>query len=58
MNIQAKVGMEKREHPERFCKEPGCLWKVVKLDHETQTYSPLPSCPNGYCPRHKVREVK
>lgn len=28
MNIQVKVALEKREHPERFCKHPRCLWRV------------------------------
>lgn len=29
MNIQAKVAIEKQAHPERFCKHPRCLWRIV-----------------------------
>lgn len=53
MNIQAKVALDKEKHPERFCKETRCLWRVVKLDHATQTYHPLANCPGGRCPRHQ-----
>lgn len=55
MNIQAKVALDKEKHPERFCKTPRCLWRVVKLDHATQTFSPLENCPEGYCPRHQPK---
>jgi len=36
MNTQAKVAIEKREHPERFCPTARCLWRTG----------------GGYCPRH------
>lgn len=52
MNIPAKVAIAKQKHPERFCLVHQCLWRVVKLDHETQTFSLRPDCPGGYCPRH------
>jgi hypothetical protein len=52
MNIQAKVALDKQKHPESFCPHPRCLWRVVKLDHATQTYSLRDDCPGGYCPRH------
>ena len=52
MSINAKVALDKQNHPERFCKVSRCLWRVVKLDHATQTYSLRPDCPNDYCPRH------
>jgi len=52
MNVQAKVAIEKQKHPERFCPVHRCLWRAVKLDHETQTYSLRPDCPGGYCLRH------
>jgi hypothetical protein len=29
MNPAAKVRIEKAEHPERFCSEKNCLWRVV-----------------------------
>lgn len=48
MNINAKVGIEKQEHPERFCPQKGCLWRTAKLNHETQQHEG-----GGYCPRHK-----
>lgn len=54
MNTAARVALDKQKHPERFCKEPRCLWRVVKLDHATQTFSPRPDCPNGRCPRHQT----
>ena len=57
MNIQAKVSLDKQKHPERFCKTKGCLWRVVKLDHATQSHTPLPNCPDGYCPRHQPRKA-
>lgn len=55
MNTQAKVALDKQKHPERFCRHPRCLWRVAKLDHQTQTYSPRPDCPGGYCPRHQPK---
>lgn len=57
MSIQAKVGIDKQKHPEKYCKERGCLWCIVKLDHATQTYIPLTNCENGYCPRHKGSRI-
>ena len=48
MSINAKVGMEKQEHPERFCPQKGCLWRTAKLNHVTQQHEG-----GGYCPRHK-----
>lgn len=56
--MQAKVALDKQEHPDRFCRQPRCLWRVVKLDRETQTHSPRPDCPNVYCPRHTPRHGK
>lgn len=53
MNIAAQVALDKQAHPERYCPVKRCLWKVVKLDHNAQTYSARPDCPQGYCPRHK-----
>lgn len=57
MNIQAKIAIDKEKHPERFCKAKRCLWRVVKLDHATQTYTPLENCPGGYCPRHRANYI-
>jgi hypothetical protein len=53
MNIQAKVAIHKKKHPELYCPAANCLWKVKKLDHDTQTYFPRNECPSGYCPRHQ-----
>jgi hypothetical protein len=53
MNTQAKIAVDKQKHPERFCPVLRCLWRVVKLDPWTQTYSLRPNCPSGYCPRHR-----
>ena len=53
MSIQAKVAFDKEKNPSRYCKVNRCLWKVVELDHATQTYHPHPDCPDGYCPRHR-----
>jgi hypothetical protein len=55
MNTQAKIALDKQKHPDRFCSVHRCLWKVVKLDPWTQTYSLRPDCPGGYCPRHANR---
>lgn len=41
MNTAAKVREEKYEHPERFCPDPRCLWRVVhRLGKDTP------------CPKH------
>jgi len=58
MHIQAKVALEKQKHPERFCRAQRCLWRVVKLDHATQTFTARPDCPDGYCPRHRTAITK
>jgi hypothetical protein len=52
MSTQAKVAIEKREHPERFCPAYRCLWRTAKLNHATGLREG-----GGYCPRHKPREV-
>jgi hypothetical protein len=52
MNINAKVAMDKEKHPERFCPAHRCLWKVTKLNHETQQHEPDPKYVGGRCPRH------
>jgi hypothetical protein len=31
-STQVKVAQEKREHPERFCRSPRCLWKIQTGD--------------------------
>lgn len=54
MNTQAKIGIEKREHPERFCAHPRCLWRVMKLNHETQQHELDPRYPSQRCPRHSA----
>jgi hypothetical protein len=48
MSTQAKVAIEKREHPERFCPAYRCLWRTAKLNHATGQREG-----GGYCPRHK-----
>jgi len=52
MNTQAKLGIEKSEHPERFCSHPRCLWRITKLNDATQTHERRPEYPTGRCPRH------
>lgn len=47
MNVNAKVAIEKHEHPERFCPTPRCLWRTAKLNHATGKHEG-----GGYCPRH------
>ncbi len=44
---QAKVAIEKSEHPERFCPALRCLWRTAKLNHATGEREF-----GGYCPRH------
>jgi hypothetical protein len=51
MRTAQKVAMDKLANPERYCPEPGCLWKTARLNHETQQYEG-----GGYCPRHKTVE--
>jgi hypothetical protein len=58
MNIQAKVAIDKQKHPERFCPVPMCLWKVVRLEHDTQAYFPRNDSPGGYCPSHQNMRPK
>jgi len=48
MSTQAKVAIEKREHPERFCPAHLCLWRTAKLNHATGEREG-----GGYCPRHR-----
>jgi hypothetical protein len=50
-NTQAKVAIEKSEHPERFCPARRCLWRTAKLNHATGQREG-----GGYCPRHEPRE--
>jgi hypothetical protein len=50
MNTQAKVAIEKENHPERFCKAVRCLWRVLSHDMVSK-----PNCANGVCPRHAGR---
>lgn len=30
MHIAAKVRLEKEQHPERFCRDASCLWRIAK----------------------------
>jgi hypothetical protein len=48
MTVNAKIALEKQKHPERFCREPRCLWRTAKLNHETGKREG-----GGYCPRHR-----
>jgi hypothetical protein len=52
MNIQAKVALDKVDHPEFFCKVNRCLWRVMVCDRMTRQMVPAKNCTNGYCPRH------
>jgi hypothetical protein len=52
-NTQAKVAIEKSEHPERFCPERRCLWRTAKLNHAKGQREG-----GGYCPRHKPAEQR
>jgi hypothetical protein len=52
-NTQAKVAIEKSEHPERFCPARRCLWRTAKLNHATEEREG-----GGYCPRHTQNEHK
>ena len=45
MRIAAKVRLEKEAHPERFCRDARCLWRVVTR------LGPNP------CPRHRYTTV-
>jgi hypothetical protein len=45
MNINAKIGLDKQKHPERFCQTQRCLWKTSKLNHATQQHEGGGPCP-------------
>ena len=54
MSVAAKVAQEKREHPDRFCPVPSCLWRVkvfARVGSEERVLAPR--CEDGYCPRHQ-----
>lgn len=49
MNVAAKVRHEKEQHPERFCSNPRCLWRVK---HNGRVDTPCPkhvSVPSWHC---------
>jgi hypothetical protein len=46
-NTQAKIAIEKRDHPDRFCPRTRCLWRTAKRNHATGERQF-----GGYCPRH------
>jgi hypothetical protein len=59
MNVQAKVAIEKQEHPERYCPVKRCLWKTSVPNDNGNGYHVHPSYPDGYCPRHQhIRSIK
>jgi hypothetical protein len=60
MNIQAKVALDKQNHPEQFCPVHGCLWRTMLFPRpgidavaDTRVRVRAPGCETGYCPRHK-----
>ncbi len=46
MRIAAKVRLEKEQHPERFCTDARCLWRVQH-----------PGRPDTPCPKHPTKRV-
>ncbi len=34
MSTAAKVALDKQKHPERYCKVPGCLWRIKTFKGE------------------------
>jgi hypothetical protein len=56
MNIQAKVALDKEKHPERFCKQNRCLWRVLVCHPMTREMVPAKGCQSGWCPRHTRAE--
>jgi predicted amidohydrolase len=54
MNIQAKVALDKEQHPEKYCPVKRCLWVVTKWAQPGSNLRVLrENCLTGYCPRHK-----
>lgn len=57
--VAQNVRAAKQRYPDRYCKEPTCLRKVVGLDRliidgrEVQNYAPRVDCPGGCCPGHQ-----
>jgi hypothetical protein len=49
MNTAQKFRLEKEAHPERFCKDPRCLWRV-------ETFLGRRLCPKHRVPDHPVRQ--
>lgn len=45
MRIAAKVRLEKEQHPERFCRDPRCLWRV---HHAGRPDTPCPKHPGAH----------
>lgn len=52
-SVAAKVRADKEEHPERYCSEPRCLWRIQKRDSRTARgwisdpcpkHTPTPKC--------------
>jgi hypothetical protein len=48
MSTAAKVAIEKRSTPERFCPFPRCLWRTMRLNRTTGQHEG-----GGFCPRHR-----
>jgi hypothetical protein len=47
MNTAAKVRTEKEQHPDRFCSNPSCLWRVVTRNGVNPCQKhPAPSAPS------------
>lgn len=53
MTTAARVAIEKREHPERFCGAPGCLWRVRSV--RTLGVTPCGKHGTAYLPALKSR---
>jgi hypothetical protein len=45
MSTQAKVAVEKSQHPERFCPVRRCLWRTAKLNQATGEREGGEHCP-------------
>ena len=57
MNTAARVREEKERHPERFCADPRCLWRVET--HELVAWKPLRWRPvRKPCPKHPLTNAR
>lgn len=46
MRLQAQLRLEKEAHPERFCPDKRCLWRVIQTRRGVTQYNPCRNHPH------------